>query len=52
MMNYETSSVLVLCAFIDIVCNLCVDSVQCINSKAHEWIIVIIIKNILCVGRL
>lgn len=52
MMNYETSTVLLLCAVSDIVCNLCVDSVQCINSKAHEWIIVIIIKNILCVGRL
>jgi len=34
--NYETSTVLVLCAVSDIVCNLCVDSVQCINSKAHE----------------
>jgi len=53
--NYETSTVLVLCAVSDIVCNLCVDSVQCINSKAHEWIIVIIIViiiNILCIGRL
>jgi len=35
-MNYETSTVLVLCAVSDIMCNLCVDSVQCINSKAHE----------------
>jgi hypothetical protein len=51
MMNYETSTVLVLCAVSDIVCNLYVDSEQCINSKAYELMIVIII-NILCVGRL